>query len=468
MKKKINLNLALVSLLTIFATVVVSISMFYQLFKSEIGDNLRDIAYAISDKDVINEMKSGQYKPLMDDIRITLIDSNGKVLYDSEVDPAVLDNHLARPEVESAIKNGSGKSVRRSDTIMKNVFYYAMRLDTSDVLRVSRESGSMWNMFGTIIPFLLLMIGVIYVVCNAVGYYLVRQIIEPIENLSKNMDAVSEAGVYSELQPFVETIKKQHEDIIKGSKMRQEFTANVSHELKTPLTSISGYAELIENGIASKDDIPHFAEEIHRNAKRLLTLINDIIRLSELDASDLVPANGIDCIVTDGTAFVQASNNDKNKGRDGYELIELHELAKNCVNMLELNAKNRDITLRLSGNECRIYANRGQIEEVLYNLCDNAIRYTNAGGAVDVSVYHDDTNYNDNVVLEVKDNGIGISKEHQKRIFERFYRVDKSRSKLTGGTGLGLAIVKHIISQHHAKLELHSEEGRGTDIKIIF
>lgn len=119
MKKKINLNLALVSLLTIFATVVVSISMFYQLFKSEIGDNLRDIAYAISDKDVINEMKSGQYKPLMDDIRITLIDSNGKVLYDSEVDPAVLDNHLARPEVESAIKNGSGKSVRRSDTIMK-------------------------------------------------------------------------------------------------------------------------------------------------------------------------------------------------------------------------------------------------------------------------------------------------------------------------------------------------------------
>lgn len=207
MKKKINLNLALVSLLTIFATVVVSISMFYQLFKSEIGDNLRDIAYAISDKDVINEMKSGQYKPLMDDIRITLIDSNGKVLYDSEVDPAVLDNHLARPEVESAIKNGSGKSVRRSDTIMKNVFYYAMRLDTSDVLRVSRESGSMWNMFGTIIPFLLLMIGVIYVVCNAVGYYLVRQIIEPIENLSKNMDAVSEAGVYSELQPFVETIK---------------------------------------------------------------------------------------------------------------------------------------------------------------------------------------------------------------------------------------------------------------------
>ena len=172
--------------------------------------------------------------------------------------------------------------------------------------------------------------------------------------------------------------------------------------------------------------------------------------------------------MTDGTAFVQASNNDKNKGRDGYELIELHELAKNCVNMLELNAKNRDITLRLSGNECRIYANRGQIEEVLYNLCDNAIRYTNAGGVVDVSVYHDDTNYNDNVVLEVKDNGIGISKEHQKRIFERFYRVDKSRSKLTGGTGLGLAIVKHIISQHHAKLELHSEEGRGTDIKIIF
>ena len=219
--------------------------------------------------------------------------------------------------------------------------------------------------------------------------------------------------------------------------MRQEFSANVSHELKTPLTSISGYAELIETGMASEQDTVRFAHGIHNSANRLLTLINDIIRLSELDGTE---------------------------GEADTELLNLHEMAKNCVEMLSMSAEKHDVTIALSGTECYVTANRQMMEELLYNLCDNAIRYNNLGGSVDVQTYARE----DHTYLIVKDTGIGISKEHQERIFERFYRVDKSRSKSTGGTGLGLAIVKHIIAKSHANLELESEPGKGTAIKVVF
>ena len=219
--------------------------------------------------------------------------------------------------------------------------------------------------------------------------------------------------------------------------MRQEFSANVSHELKTPLTSISGYAELIETGMASEQDTVRFAHGIHNSANRLLTLINDIIRLSELDGTE---------------------------GEADTELLDIHEMAQNCVEMLSMSAEKHDVTIALSGTECYVTANRQMMEELLYNLCDNAIRYNNPGGSVDVQTYARE----DHTYLIVKDTGIGISKEHQERIFERFYRVDKSRSKSTGGTGLGLAIVKHIIAKSHANLELESEPGKGTTIKVVF
>ncbi len=226
-------------------------------------------------------------------------------------------------------------------------------------------------------------------------------------------------------------------DMMENAKMRQEFTANVTHELKTPLTSISGYAELIENGMASETDIIRFAQGIHANANRLIILINDIIRLSELDSDE-------DEVVT--------------------EELDLYEMAAACVEMLEPSAEKHHVTISLKGEHCRIKANRMMIEELLYNLCDNAIRYNNTNGSVEVNVERD----RDYVVLTVSDTGIGISKEHQERIFERFYRVDKSRSKSTGGTGLGLAIVKHIIVKHHAKLEVESEVGKGTVMKVLF
>lgn len=211
----------------------------------------------------------------------------------------------------------------------------------------------------------------------------------------------------------------------------------MSHELKTPLTSISGYAELIETGMASEQDTVRFAHGIHNSANRLLTLINDIIRLSELDGTE-----------------EEADT----------ELLNLHEMAQNCVEMLKMSAEKHNVTIALNGTECYVTANRQMMEELLYNLCDNAIRYNNPGGSVDVQTYSREGHTN----LVVKDTGIGISKEHQERIFERFYRVDKSRSKSTGGTGLGLAIVKHIIAKSHAELQLESEPGKGTTIRVIF
>lgn len=219
--------------------------------------------------------------------------------------------------------------------------------------------------------------------------------------------------------------------------LRREFSANVSHELKTPLTSISGYAELIETGLAGENEVQRFASEIHRNAKRLLTLINDIIRLSELDADNMEVS---------------------------FAPLNLYELANGCVQSLKLNAANHGLEISCQGTDCTVNGNKDMLEELLYNLCDNAIRYNKPGGSVRVSVGM----HGDHVLLTVKDTGIGIPEESQERVFERFYRVDKSRSKQTGGTGLGLAIVKHIVAQHHAKLDLKSQVGVGTEVSVLF
>ena len=219
--------------------------------------------------------------------------------------------------------------------------------------------------------------------------------------------------------------------------MRKEFLSNVSHELKTPLTAISGYAELIENHMVDPAQETHFAKEIQQNANRLLSLINDIIRLSELDNSE----NLIH-----------------------YEQVDLNAIAQECVSNLTVNAEKRGIQLFYEGETCELRADRGMLLELVDNLTANAIRYNNEGGEVHVKVLHE----NMQPVLIVSDNGIGIPKDQQERIFERFYRVDKSRSKQTGGTGLGLAIVKHIVELHDAQIMVESEPGKGTTMKVTF
>ena len=319
----------------------------------------------------------------------------------------------------------------------KSTFYYAVRLDDGNILRVSKESRSIWSVFIKVTPAILILIFVILAISKMLSDVLTKSLLLPIEQMSENLDHLEDITTYKELMPFINTIQEQHKNILMNAKMRQEFTANVSHELKTPLTAISGYSELIQNGMTNEEETIRFAGEIHKSAKRLLTLINDTIRLSQLDTSEQKVI---------------------------YEAIDLYKIAEDCVNMLKFSAENHGITISIHGTNAYLEGNKEMLEEVVYNLCDNAIRYNNEGGKVDVTVKP----VKGKIYLCVEDNGIGISKEHQERIFERFYRVDKSRSKSTGGTGLGLAIVKHIIQQHGAHMELTSEKGKGTKIEIEF
>ena len=437
MKKKINLQFMSISAVGILLTFCLSTVIFYELFKSEVVDELKTYADVIKETQSYDQILQGEYDPDVDDLRITMIKKDGKVFYDSFADAKKMENHANRQEVRQALKHGNGKAIRTSDTLDKNTFYYAVRLDDGNILRVAKESRSIWSVFIKVTPAILILIFVILAISKMLSDVLTKSLLLPIEQMSENLDHLEDITTYKELMPFINTIQEQHKNILMNAKMRQEFTANVSHELKTPLTAISGYSELIQNGMTNEEETIRFAGEIHKSAKRLLTLINDTIRLSQLDTSEQKVI---------------------------YEAIDLYKIAEDCVNMLKFSAENHGITISIHGTNAYLEGNKEMLEEVVYNLCDNAIRYNNEGGKVDVTVKP----VKGKIYLCVEDNGIGISKEHQERIFERFYRVDKSRSKSTGGTGLGLAIVKHIIQQHGAHMELTSEKGKGTKIEIEF
>lgn len=437
MKKKINKMLVLIAGLAIFFTMLLLTVVYYDLFRGQVMEDLRAYILLLKEYegDVKPESLAGKFQS--ENMRLTLIGADGNVIFDSRADEGQMENHSQRPEIIKALSEGEGQAVRRSETLARNTFYYAVRMENGEVLRIAKDAGSIYSVFFKALPSLLAMLMVLLVLCLAIARVLTSKLISPIERLAENLDEYDDKTDYEELTPFINMIKSQHQDIMKNARMRQEFTANVSHELKTPLTSISGYAELIETGMASEQDVVRFANGIHNSANRLLTLINDIIRLSELDGTE------------DNVAF---------------ERLNLYVLAKNCVEMLAFSAQKHEVSISLVGGDCYILGNKQMLEELLYNLCDNAIRYNNAGGTVRVETYSEAGR----TILVVKDTGIGIPKEHQARIFERFYRVDKSRSKSTGGTGLGLAIVKHIIAKHNAKVELDSTAGEGTTIKVTF
>lgn len=440
MKRKIYTRMVLIAALSVCLTVLFTSVIFYRKFQNQIIDDLKSHAHILLSTQEFLDYVEKDYDPKIDNMRITVIDTDGKVEYDSNADIGAMDNHATRPEVQAALKTGSGYVIRESDTLDKRTYYYAELLSDGRVLRVAKEADSIWEFLITVCPLLLVLLFVMIMLSVLMARLLARQMIQPVEQLAMHLESDdTPIHTYVEIQPFLDKIHKQHQELRKSARLRQEFTANVSHELKTPLASISGYAELIETGIAGEKDTRRFAGEIHKNANRLLSLINDIIHLSKLDVMTDVPQ---------------------------MELLNLTVVADNTVEMLQLQAEKHQVQLTMNRREKRvnIEGNKSMIEEVLYNLCDNAIRYNHPGGHVWVSVYCE----NHESVVEVRDDGIGIPEEDQKRIFERFYRVDKGRSKETGGTGLGLAIVKHIVEQHHAELILDSELGRGTRIQVRF
>lgn len=433
MTKKINLNFMCVIAVSILLSAGFTAAVSYRMFQKEVFSDLSSFAEVIGHPDLMGQMKE-QAAAISDSaLRITWIDQDGSVLYDSYAKDRVLSNHGSRPEIMEAFLNGEGSCIRKSQTMEQSIFFYARRLEDGTVIRMAKEAGSIWKIYKNTVPATLAAALLSFLVSMWIAGCLTRALIRPIAQMAENMDHLEERNVYRELGPFLERIRSQHEETLKNAKIRQEFTANVSHELKTPLTSISGYSELIASGMASKEEGQHFARAIQSSAQRLLTLINDILRLSELD---------------DPGAHCQS-----------FELLDVWDAAGHCLEMMKPVAEKHGVILSLEGTSLLVHGDRGLLEELIYNLCDNAVRYNRRGGHVWMRVTD---------CLTIQDDGIGIPVRYQDRVFERFFRVDKSRSKKTGGTGLGLAIVKHIAEVHHAELSLESDENKGTTVCVRF
>ena len=449
MKQKINRGLTLITLIAVLSATIGITLVYYSLFQTRVKQDLALYTRLLADTGVFQSAHAGAgdggsytentalEELKRDNPRITWISSDGTVLYDNGADVSGLPNHLDRPEIRDAILHGSGESVRRSDTFNLNTFYCALLLEDGTILRTSTEASSITSVFVRALPVIAGISAVFLVVCVLLGNLLTTQLLKPLNVMAENLDGPIESLVYPELQPFADKIRAQHENILESASLRQDFTANVSHELKTPLTAISGYAELIETGLAGGDQVTHMAEQIRHNADRLLSLINDIIRLSELDHQE-IPRK--------------------------FRNIDLHSLAEECCGNLSVSAEKRHLTLSCEGSSAIVTADRDLLKELIENLIQNAIQYNQENGTILVRTGQK----HGRPFLSVQDSGIGIPKEDQERIFERFYRVDKSRSRETGGTGLGLAIVKHIAEIHDSEISVDSEPGKGTCITVQF
>ena len=554
MNKKIFRSSLLTVCLVLVATIVLIMGLLFHFFEKQIQTELANEAGFLAQ--ALENEGAGYFdgfdnknNRIAGNNRITWIDKNGTVLFDSRADASELDNHADRDEIKTAMKEGKGMSTRYSKTLTEKTVNYAIRLSDGSILRVSTEQYTVVTILMGMLQPVLFILFVALILTLVISARVSKAIIEPINRLDLEMPENNDT--YEELTPLLrkiadqkETIgeqladarKKQKEfnlitenmsegflvidadanlltynsaalnlleitppvdrsvllfcrakefrsvisDVLSGIKaenmmvrdersyslianpvfekeavigavvvilditerekrdaLRQEFTANVSHELKTPLTSISGFAELMKAGNVPENDVIDFSESIYDEAQRLITLVNDIIKISELDGQSIPYEK---------------------------ETVDLYELSKEVIGRLEKEADKKNITFHLIGGRAEIIGVHKILEEMLYNLCDNAIKYNKENGTVDVLV----NQTGDGVNVIVRDTGIGIPISHQDRVFERFYRVDKSHSKKVGGTGLGLAIVKHGALYHHAKLSLESTVDVGTVVTIAF
>ena len=369
--------------------------------------------------------------------RITWITSDGEVLYDSEFSLPI-PNQLHCAEVAAAAASGEGQGIRRSESSGNETMYYARLCDDGTILRLSRPMSAVRYALVSVSPILWVLV-LVLMISALLSFRTARQIVRPINELDlDNLDVVP----YQELTPLLRRIREQKETILEQSteqeRLRREFSANVSHELKTPLTSISGFAELMVKGDVPPDMVKEFSSDIYRESQRMITLVDDIIRLSRLDEGEL--------------DFQR-------------EDVDLYELASDTLDSLRSAAEQRDVRVELRGEPAVVSGVWQLLSEAVFNLCENAIKYNRPGGSVIVEV---GKGADGEAVFSVTDTGIGIPEEHQDRVFERFYRVDKSHSKAIGGTGLGLSIVKHVAQFHHADLKLESSPDAGTRITMIF
>ena len=548
MTKKIFRSFLLTTLLTLAVSMFFVFGILYQYFEEQLMNDLKSKAVFISHA---VESEGADYLERIGDVgeRVTLIAPDGTVIADTEANAAEMENHLERSEVKQAAENGSGTSVRYSETLTEKIIYYAVKMPNGNILRVSVKHYTVITILLGLVQPILVTLLIAAVLCFVLSSKLSKSIVKPINSL--DLDAPENNDAYEELAPLLKKISRQRRIIdeqlqtakrlqeefrlitenmsegflvinrernvlthnsaalrllkiseppngnvlavnrsepfrnaveralsgersenemmfgescygiianpvlndgevigaviiildvterVRREQLRREFTANVSHELKTPLTSISGFAEMMVNGVP--DDIAaDFARSIYDEAQRLIVLVGDIIKLSELD---------------------------ENSARLEQERVDLRELSEDVAKRLGFAAENKNVAVTVIGN-AQITGVRKILDEMIFNLCDNAIKYNKNGGSADIVISSDAEKHT--VTLTVRDTGIGIPGYAQNRVFERFYRVDKGRSKSAGGTGLGLAIVKHGAACHNAEIHLKSEENKGTEISIIF
>ncbi|HIZ31504.1 MAG TPA: PAS domain-containing protein [Candidatus Fournierella merdipullorum] len=550
MSKRIFKAMMAVTLTTLLVCMALFIAILFPYFETQLSNELRnELEYLAPNVErdglsYLERLPDGQN-------RLTLIDADGTVLFDSDADPAKMENHSDRPEVIQAIATGFGESSRYSETLAKKTINSAALLENGQILRISSTQYSSMALLVSLTPSLLLVLIFAALVAVSIAYKLSQRLTRPLNEIDLKHPQVNQAP-YDELKPLLRRLHHQNRQIreqiqqlqaqkrqftaitdnmregflvldadgmvlsynssatrllqpekpldgrnigeltdepdflegLRGAQegehveclvplhgricqlfanpvyqestltgivlvlldvteqqeregLRREFSANVSHELKTPLTSIAGIAEIMKSGMIASADIPHFAGKIYDESQRLIQLVRDIIRISQLDENNI---------------------------HDTPVPVELKECASRTLSLLESAADAADVTLHLEGEEAVIQAVPAILDEMVYNLCENAVKYNRPGGSVTVTVRPDASH----VTLEVADTGIGIAPEHHSRVFERFYRVDKSHSKEIGGTGLGLSIVKHGAAFHHAQVELESVPDKGTTIRIIF
>ena len=438
MSKKIFHSIWLVALTVLFASLLFIMGVSYHYFSGVQTQQLRVETHMAArgveqgGLSYLRNLDIGRY-------RITWIAADGRVLYDTQADSAAMENHLERQEVQDAMESGFGESSRFSATLAEKLYYAAQRLPDGTVVRLSGAQITLWTLLlGFAQP-----IAIVIFVALGVSFFLAarlsRRIVAPINAIDpERPEAYMDKEELAEVEPLLRRMAAQQVELRRDrvkleetSRIRQEFTANASHELKTPLHAISGYAELLETGMVEPQDVRPFAGKIRREAQRMTQLVGDIIDLTKLDG---------------GAADVPRED------------CDLYRIAQNAVDSLEPAAADRQVKLTLQGTAAPIRGIPQMLYSIIYDLCDNAIKYNRAGGRVDLSVQPGP----ESTVLRVRDTGIGIPQEDRERIFERFYRVDKSRSKEVGGTGLGLSIVKHAVMIHRGKIELESRVGEGT------
>lgn len=549
MTKRIFRSICFAAVAVFIASMVLIMGVLYSYF-SQVQQSQLKMQTILAAQGVSHEGLAYFDRLELKSFRITWIDAEGKVLYDSQSDTSQMENHLERAEIKEALLHGYGESRRYSATMTKRLLYCAKRLEDGTVIRLSVAQYTIVSLiFGMAYPvFIVFLVAVLLSVLLAVR--LAKKIVKPlneldleeplsnkeydelspllrridhqqmqlkrqeeqlrrkqkeldaiVENMKEGMILLNRDGKIVSINPSAEELLNTDRNCIgkdiltvsrnlelrevlgkalsgeaagkvvtlqgvsyqvdanpiisensvsgaavllfdvtekeKAEQMRREFTANVSHELKTPLHAISGYAELMRSGMVESKDILPFAGKIYTGAQRMIQLVEDIISLSHLD---------------EGAQDMK------------WEKVELYALAETVVHGLESEAEGAGISLKLSGEAVVVEGIAQLLYSILYNLCDNAIKYNRKGGSVTVEVRPDGAGAS----VLVKDTGIGIDTEYQERIFERFYRVDKSRSKEVGGTGLGLSIVKHAAKIHDAAIELHSIKDAGTELRIKF